>query len=68
MMFQKSKRRMSFIPGMRRFEGDSKSSGSKDKDDELSTKEMLKISMQRQGRTMEIALKATLSPSKDEKD
>ena len=47
----------------KRGEGDSKSSGSKDKDDELSTKEMLKILTQSQERTMEIALKA-----KDEKD
>ena len=45
-----------------------KSSGSKDKDDELSTKEMLKILMQSQERTMEIALKATVSPSKEARD
>ena len=44
-----------------------KSSGSKDKDDELSTKEMLKILMKSQERTMEIALKATVSPSKKRK-
>ena len=49
----------------KRDEGDSKSSGSKDKDDELSTKEMLKILMQSQERTVEIALKATLKPFKE---
>ena len=43
-----------------------KSSSSKEKDDELSTKEMLKILMQSQERTMQIALKATVSPSKEE--
>ena len=45
-----------------------KSSSSKDKDDELSTKEMLKILMQSQERTMKIALKAVVSPSKEDKD
>ena len=44
-----------------------KSSGSKDKDDELGTKEMLKILMKSQERTMDIALKATVSPSKRRK-
>ena len=53
---------------VKRVEGDSKSSGSKGKDDELSTKEMLKILMQSQERTMEIALKAAISPSKKDED
>ena len=44
--------------------GNSSSSKEKD-DDELSTKEMLKILMQSQERTMQIALKATVSPSKE---
>jgi hypothetical protein len=46
-------------------DGKSKSSSSKEKDEELSTKEMLKILMQSQERTMQIALKATVSPSKE---
>ena len=45
-----------------------KSSSSKDKDDKLSTKEILKILMQSKERTMEIALKAAVSLSKEDKD
>ena len=41
-----------------------KPSGSKNEDEELSTKEMLKILMKSQERTLEIALKATVSLQK----
>ena len=45
-----------------------KSSGSQNKDEELSAKEMLKILMESQERAMEIALKAAVSPSKEARD